>query len=113
MLRKGGGAPSEGEADLTLLRAPEELALVKELARIPGAVRSAAEHLEPSRLARAVYELARAWNRYQQAGNNDRSLRVLGAKEPITRARLALVDATRIGLRKGLELLGVPTPEAM
>lgn len=113
ILRKGGGAPDAAEVDLGLLASPEEATLAKELARIPGAVRAAAEDLEPSRLARAVYEAARAWNRFQQAGNVDRELRVLVEDAALRRVRLALVDATRIGLRKGLELLGVPAPEAM
>jgi arginyl-tRNA synthetase len=113
ILRKGGGAPDQSAVDLGLLASAEELTLVKELARIPGAVQAAADELEPSRLARAVYEAARAWNRFQQAGNNDRSLRVLVEDRELRRARLALVDATRIGLAKGLDLLGVAAPDAM
>jgi arginyl-tRNA synthetase len=113
ILRKGGGAPEPGKVDWSLLAAAEEVALVKELARIPAAVVAAAEEAEPSRLARAAYEAARAWNRYQQAGNTDRELRVL-CEDPATRtARLALVDAVRIGLARGLDLLGVPAPDAM
>jgi arginyl-tRNA synthetase len=113
ILRKGGGAPPPSAVDWSLLGAAEEVALVKEIARIPGAVVAAAEELEPSRLARAVYEAARAWNRYQQAGNADRALRVLCEDERIRTARLALVDAVRIGLFCGLDLLGVPAPDAM
>ncbi len=111
VLRKGGGAPDE--VDLSLLTAPEEAALVKELSRLPQAVQSAADALEPSRLARAVYDVARAWNRYQQAGNADRSLRILCQDENQKGARLALVDAVRIGLASSLALLGVPHPDAM
>jgi len=113
ILRKGGGAPDPSAVDLGLLATAEEVTLVKELARIPAAVRAAAVDLEPSRLARAVYEAARAWNRFQQAGNADRSLRILVEDAALRAARLALVDATRIGLRKGLELLGVAAPAAM
>jgi arginyl-tRNA synthetase len=111
ILRKAGGAPTL--ADTALLAADEELALVKELARIPGAVEDAAADLEPSRLARAVYEAARAWNRYQQAGNADRALRVLADDAGLRDARLVLVDAVRIALSRGLELLGVAAPSAM
>jgi arginyl-tRNA synthetase len=111
ILRKAGGAPGRG--DTALLVAPEEIALVKELARIPGAVQDAANDLEPSRLARAVYEAARAWNRYQQAGHADRGLRVLVDDAELRGARLALVDAVRIALARGLDLLGVSAPTAM
>ncbi|MBN2529239.1 MAG: arginine--tRNA ligase [Deltaproteobacteria bacterium] len=113
ILRKGGGAPEIGTADLSLLTAAEETTLVKEIGRIPQAVEVSANELEPSRLARAVYEAARAWNRYQQAGNNDKSLRILVEDEKVKTARLALVDATRIALERGLTLLGVPAPDAM
>ncbi len=113
ILRKGGGAPPASEVAYSDLAAPEEIALVKELARLPGAVEAAAEHLEPSRLARTVYDVAHAWNRYQQAGNADKAKRILVEDEALRGARLALVDAARIGLAEGLKLLGVPTPEAM
>ena len=113
ILRKGGGAPDPADVDWSLLAVEEEAALVKELARIPGAVIAAADELEPSRLARATYEAARAWNRYQQAGNANRRLRVLCEDERVRLARLALVDAVRIGLARGLDLLGVPAPEAI
>ena len=113
ILRKGGGAPEIETADLSLLTAPEEATLVKEIGRIPKAVEAAAKELEPSRLARAVYEAARAWNRYQQSGNTDKSLRILVEDEKVKAARLALVDATRIALERGLTILGVPAPDAM
>ncbi|MCP4677788.1 MAG: arginine--tRNA ligase [Deltaproteobacteria bacterium] len=113
VLGKGGGAPDTAEADLSLLNATEEVALVKDLSRLPAAVQAAADNLEPSRLARAVYEVARSWNRYQQAGNADRSLRILCRDEPTRKARLALVDAVRTGISNVLEMLGVPHPDAM
>ncbi len=113
ILRRAGGAPDDGGARYELLTAPEEIALVKELSRIPMAVEMATAELEPSRLARAVYEAARAWNRYQQAGNSDRAIRVIADDADIRSARLALVDAVRIALEKGLGLLGVGAPQAM
>lgn len=111
MLRKAGGVPEQ--ADLSRLVATEEVQIIKEIARLPGAVLEAADKLEPSLVARAVYEVTKAWNRYQQSGNNDRSFRVLCEDEPLREARLVLVDAVRQSLAAGLELLGVPTPEAM
>lgn len=113
ILKKGGGAPDADRVDLNLLCAEEETALVKEIARLPQAVVASAEALEPSKLARAVYEAARAWNRYQQAGNSDRNLRILAEDPTVRAARLYLVDAVRIALEKGLSLLGLSAPEAM
>lgn len=113
ILRKGGGASAASAVNLKLLRAEEEISLVKELARLPQAVISSAETLEPSKTARAVYEVARAWNRYQQAGNADPALRILTEDPAVRAARLVLVDAARIGLEKALTLLGLTAPEAM
>ncbi len=113
VLRKGGGAPALGEVDLSLLTADEEAALIKDVARLRGALPTAVAALDPSKLARAVYEVARTWNRYQQAGNNDRSLRILVEDDALKRARLALVETTRIGLETCLFLLGLQAPEAM
>lgn len=112
LAKAGENAPGD-DANLSLLHAPEEVALVKELARLPAAVEAAGRELEPSKLARALYETARAWNRYQQAGGADRELRILCEDPAVSKARLTLVDAVRIGLRKGLDLLGVPQPESM
>ena len=113
ILHRAGGAPGIDAYDPSLLVAPEEVALVKEIGRLPAAVLAAAEGFEPSRLARAVYEVARAWNRYQQAGNADKTLRILAEDDALRTARLALVDAARIALKQGLLLLGVAAPEAM
>jgi arginyl-tRNA synthetase len=113
ILKKGGGAPDADRADLSLLCAEEEIALVKEISRLPQAVVASAEALEPSKLARAVYEAARAWNRYQQAGNSDRNLRILAEDPALCSARLYLVNAVRVALEKGLSLLGLSAPEAM
>ena len=113
VLRKGGGAPSPEAVDLTSLTAPEEVALVKELSRMPQWVVQTADTLEPSRLARGLYEVAKAWNRYQQAGGNDADLRILVDDPALRNARLVLVNAVRIGLKKGLSLLGISAPEAM
>lgn len=113
VLRKGGGAPKLEEVDLFLLTAKEELALLKDMARIPQAVVAAADDLEPSRLARAVYDVARSWNRYQQAGNADAGLRILHDDPALKGARLALVEAVRIAILRCLTLLGIKAPEAM
>lgn len=112
ILRKAGGAPEA--IDAAQLRLPEERALLTALARYPDAVESACENFEPSHLARALLEVARATASYLTAGNRDRSLRVLVEDDAALRgARLGLVDAVRNVLRSGLDLLGLQAPEAM
>ncbi|XXF80923.1 arginine--tRNA ligase [Myxococcaceae bacterium GXIMD 01537] len=111
VLQKAGGAPKA--YDPTLLTLPEEQALLRELMRLPGAVRDAAEQYEPSLVARLLLDVAAAFSRYFTAGNQDRDKRVLVENEALRNARLALVDATRLTLASGLTLLGIPTPENM
>ena len=66
---------------------------------------------EPHRVARYLEDTAAAYHRFYD------SCRVLpmGDEEPgdLHRARLMLVDATRIVLANGLALLGVSAPERM
>jgi arginyl-tRNA synthetase len=74
-------------------------------------VKAAAELREPHRVARYLEELAGTYHRFYDA------CRVLprGDEEtqPLHRARLMLVDATRVVLANGLALLGVSAPERM
>ncbi|MBX5484187.1 MAG: arginine--tRNA ligase [Myxococcaceae bacterium] len=112
VLRRGGGAPAS--YDPSLLTLPEELALVREIARLPVVTREATEQNEPSLLARYLLDVASAFSRWYTLGNQERDKRVLvEGNEPVKHARLALTDAVRITLASGLTLLGVPTPENM
>jgi len=101
------------DADLSLLTHDDEIALVKAMAKVPAAVLSSAHDLEPYRLSRSIYEIAKAWHRYQQAGTSDRAMRILADRTDIRMARLALVQAARTMLAQGMNLLGMPHPEAM
>lgn len=106
--------PSVGEIDYTLLREPEERALVRKLAAYPTAVAEAAREWEPSLIAQHLLSIAADFNGYWTRGNKERTVRILQPEAPtLTAARLALTSAVRIVLRNGLQLLGVPTPDAM
>ena len=74
-------------------------------------VATAAELREPHRVARYLEELAGTYHRFYDA------CRVLPrGDEEVTdlhRARLWLVEATRVVLANGLALLGVTAPERM
>ena len=101
--REPDAVPSD--ADVALLVAPEELALMKELAEFPAIVAGAAQALEPHRLTgylEALARLAHAWyHKY----------RVLGESEEA--ARLVLAAAVRQVLGNGLRLLGIGAPDRM
>jgi arginyl-tRNA synthetase len=97
-----------GEGDTALLTHPSETAVIKQLAKLPGAVREAGERYAPFVIAEWCYETARALSAFY------RDCSVLRAETPALRAaRLRLVAATAQGLRNGLALLGIKAPERM
>jgi arginyl-tRNA synthetase len=100
-----------GDLHPELLDHDREGALLGALGEFPRVVATAAELREPHRVARFLEELAGTYHRFYDA------CRVLprGDEEPTDthRARLWLVEATRVVLANGLRLLGVSAPERM
>jgi arginyl-tRNA synthetase len=106
--------PPGEHVDYALLREPEERALVRKLASYPAAVAQAAQEWEPSVVAQHLLALASDFSSYWARGNKDAALRILRQDAPaLTAARVTLTAAVRLVLRNGLQLLGVPTPDAM
>lgn len=106
ILRKAGSNGAAGDG--SLLVDPDEQAVLKQLARLPHAIREAGDKYLPATVAAWTYELARAFSRFY-----DRCP-VIGAPDPALReARIALVDATSQGIRNGLALLGIGAPDRM
>ena len=103
--------PSPSEVDYGLLGHEREGDLLRALGEFPRVVASAAELRAPHRVARHLEELAGTYHRFYDA------CRVLPMGEeaptPLTYARLALCEATRVVLANGLGLLGVSAPERM
>jgi arginyl-tRNA synthetase len=97
--------------DPTLLTERQEGELLGALGEFPRVVTGAAELREPHRIARYLEDLAGSYHRFYDA------CRVLPmGDEPatdLTRARLWLVEATRVVIANGLRLLGVSAPERM
>ncbi|MCK5147019.1 arginine--tRNA ligase [bacterium] len=101
------------EADITLLDAPEELALMKILLIYPDIVSLAAREYAPHKIPTYLEEAASAYHRFQHAGKVDASLRVVTDNVHTTAARIVLCRATRLVLANGLHLLGISAPEKM
>jgi arginyl-tRNA synthetase len=99
-----GFAPS----DLSVLKTPEDIALIKALARYPEVVETAGALMEPHRITYYLTTLAAAFHTYY---NRHRVLRADDRK--LTRARLYLITAVQTVIRNGLALLGVSAPDAM
>ena len=102
---------TKGELDPALLAHEREADLLGALGEFPRVVATAAELREPHRIARYLEALAGTYHRFYDA------CRVLPrGDEDVTdlhRARLWVVEATRVVLANGLQLLGVTAPERM
>jgi len=98
---------SADAATLAVLTEPEEQELIKALADFPTLVESAAETLEPHRIATYLLETARLAHLWYHKHH------VLEQPEDLTRARLALARGAQIVLRNGMRILGITSPERM
>ena len=98
-----------GAIDLALLTHERELDLLRLLSELPEVVLVAANERAPHRVAVWVRELAGAFHGFYH------DCYVISDSVPaeLTQARLWLVEASRIGLAIGLDLLGVSAPEEM
>ena len=94
--------------DATLLKDEAELSLIKTLARFPIVIDEACEGCKPHSIANYLFEVASSFNQFY------RDCPVLPEKNKEIRiARLSLVEATKIVLKNGLDLLGIISPEEM
>jgi len=105
------GLKCDPDADVGLLSTDRESDLLRALGEFPRVVAGAGELRAPHRVARYLEELAGIYHRFYD------SCRVLPQGDeqagPLTFARLALVEATRVVIANGLALLGVSAPERM
>ena len=95
------------DVNFGVLTEPEETELIKALVDFPALVESAAETLEPHRIATYLLETARLAHLWYHKHH------VLEQGDELTRARLALARGTQIVLRNGMRILGVTAPERM
>ena len=101
-------------ADLTLLDDVGERALIREIARFPRVVESAAREREPHRVPFYLYDLASAFHHQWARGNDSPQLRFSQIDNvKVTASRLALVLATQKVISSGLQILGVQAPLEM
>jgi arginyl-tRNA synthetase len=89
------------------LTAPEELDLAKQMIRFGDTLLEVERTYKPNILAGFLYDLATKFNLFYQAQP------VLKAADDVRPTRLLLCDLTARYIRKGVELLGIETVEAM
>lgn len=112
VLRKAGA--TTGSFDAARLVLAEERAVVRAIALLPVAMRSAVANDEPSEVTRQVLELAAAFSKWFTLGNQAPEHRILVEGDKALRAtRIALTCAVQTALRVGLTLLGIAAPERM
>jgi arginyl-tRNA synthetase len=98
------------DGDVSLLGHPAELALIRQMLRLPEIVEKAATSVSPHYLPFYAQELAGAFHPfYKQC----RVVSSLPEDMPLNKARLKLVAAAKIALSRVLALMGVGAPEVM
>jgi arginyl-tRNA synthetase len=98
------------DGDVSLLEHPAELALIRQMLRLPEILEKAAVGLSPHYLPYYAMELAGIFHPfYKQC----RVVSSLPEDMPLNKARLKLVAATKVVLSCVLNLMGVDAPESM
>jgi len=93
--------------NLSLLKAPEEIDLVKKLLLFPEVVQDSARSLAPHKVAYYLHELAAQFHVYYN------KCRVVDENKELSSARLFLINCVKTVLGNGLKMLGVSAPERM
>ena len=107
ILRQDGCPDVSAETDLSPLKEPEELDLIKHLEQFGLTIQRAAQAYEPQKLVGYLHDLATTFHKFYTA------CRVISDDAEVSAARAALVKAAQIVLAEGLRLLGVSAPEHM
>jgi arginyl-tRNA synthetase len=108
----GGGALAR--SDLGRLGDGAEVALIRKIAQFPGIVEASAQAHEPHRIAFYLYDIASEFHALWNRGKDSPQLRfIYETDRELTRARVALVAATKQVLASGLGILGVKAMHEM
>jgi arginyl-tRNA synthetase len=89
------------------ISAPEERSLCLRLLRFQEVLEGVADDVYPHFLCAYLYDLASDFMRFYEA------CPILSEADPLRTSRLLLADRTATVLRRGLNLLGIETPERM
>lgn len=104
---KEGSPFVPGGVRLDLLRASEEIALIKLLLSFPEVVESCVSSFEPHHLAEYLHTVSGEFHRFYHEH------RVLTDDRDVRMARIGLCEATRVVLKNGLAVFGISAPEQM
>ncbi|MDE5600377.1 MAG: arginine--tRNA ligase [Oscillospiraceae bacterium] len=95
------------DANYDLLTKPEEIDLIRLLARFPSEIVESARLYDPSRITKFTIDLASRFHKFYGA------CKVKGSEDDMLTARLNLCFAVKIVLKNALSILKVDAPESM
>jgi arginyl-tRNA synthetase len=104
---KGVTWNGSAEVDLSPLNEEEEFAIIQAILAFPEIVEKSARALEVHRISHYLLDLVSRFHGYYSRH------RVISDDKSLTQARLFLLDALRITIRNGFELMGISSPEKM
>ncbi len=95
------------EINFSSLKQGKEIVLVRQLSLYPEIIQKSVDTFNPSLIANYIYEISKTFNQFYNL------CPVLKAEEETIQARLALVKAFSIIMKKGLTVLNIPILEKM
>jgi len=95
------------EVDLSLLVEGEEFGIIRAVLAFPEIVEKSARALEVHRISHYLLDMVSRFHGYYSR------YRVISDDKALTLARLFLLDAIRITIRNGFDLMGISAPEKM
>jgi len=95
------------EVDLSLLVEEEEFGIIRAVLAFPEIVEKSARALEVHRISHYLLDMVSRFHGYYSRH------RVISDDKALTLARLFLLDAIRITIRNGFDLMGISAPEKM
>jgi arginyl-tRNA synthetase len=95
------------DVDLSPLAEEEEYAIIRAVLAFPEVVEKSARAMEVHRISHYLLDLVSRFHGYYSRH------RVISDDKALTLARLYLLDALRITIRNGFELMGISSPEKM
>jgi arginyl-tRNA synthetase len=104
---KERGIKIPDSADLTPLKLPEELSIIKKILYFPELVERMALLIEPHLITHYILDLSGEFHSYYNKH------RIISDDTGLTNARLILIKALEIVIKNSLDILGVSAPEEM
>ena len=104
---KGVAWNRSDEIDLAPLVEEEEFAIIRAILAFPEVVEKSARAMEVHRISHYLLDMVSRFHGYYSRH------RVVSDDKALTLARLFLLDAIRITIRNGFELMGISAPEKM